>query len=63
MRVMKMKMIFQAVEVVTFHDDAEQLAEKIAAILPNSYVRIYEYETEGNAVVRRDELKVIRPAK
>lgn len=60
-KIIPMRMIFGSIEVITFHGDEEAIAAKIAAALPGSYVRIYECETEGNALVRRDEIKVIRP--
>lgn len=56
-----MRMVFRAVEVITFADDENAIADKIAAALPGSFVRVYEYETEGTSIVRRDELRVIRP--
>lgn len=60
-KMIPMRMVYMSVEVITFHDDIESMAEKIAKALPGSYVRIYENETAGNELVRREEVRVIRP--
>lgn len=60
-KMIPMRMIFTSIEVITFHDDHEALAAKIAAALPGHYVRIYENESSGHELVRRDQIGEIKP--
>lgn len=53
-RVMKMRMIYTTLEVITFHDDHEALARKIHEATGLRVV-VYENESEGDQLVRRDK--------
>lgn len=58
-RFIPMRMIFQSIEVVTFHDDAESIARKIHDATGLRVV-VWENESEGDTLVRRDKLMEVK---